>query len=261
MHSKLIATAGGCLGFGALIGWALTADRYERRMKSNQEILSDIIARQHNEILRLTSMLPYNNGPVASEDELITVAPIESVEADSENSPEENLVETDESPDDILRGETEEETRSNLRALIQEYTNNPDDVDVFVNRGERTLDVDYTPPFVVSRELYAHDPDEGDEYDKITLTYYPKLRLLLDDEDEPLDDIEHYVGWRNLKQFGGESGDPNVVFVRNRTLLTDFEVVQEPDDDPPIHVRYGMSKAEFESNKAAGVIKFRPGDE
>lgn len=154
-----------------------------------------------------------------------------------------------------------QKARANLQSLIDTYTANPDDVDMFVSKAGKTVEhAMHVPPFVVSRELYSSDPDEGDDYAKITLTYYVRDRILLDDEQEVIDEVEDYVGWRNLNRFGDESGDGDVVFVRNRRLLTDFEVVKEDEEDPPIHIRYGMSRDVFATNRAAGVIKFRDED-
>ncbi len=93
------------------------------------------------------------------------------------------------------------------------------------------------------------------------MTYFPAHRTLLDDGQEPIEDVNAYVGWKNLNRFGDESGDSDVVFIRNRALLTDFEVVREEDSDLPLHVKYGMTLPEFEVNKASGILKLRPEDQ
>jgi hypothetical protein len=84
---------------------------------------------------------------------------------------------------------------------------------------------------------------------------------LLDDDNDPVDDIAGMIGWRSLSNFGGESGDPDVVFVRNDRLLSDFEVVRDDESELPLHVKYGMSEEEFKTNKAAGTLKLRREDE
>lgn len=56
-----------------------------------------------------------------------------------------------------------------------------------------------------------------------TLTYYEGDRILSDDQDDPVEDVESTVGMRNLV-FGHLSNDENVVYVRNERLTLDFEI-------------------------------------
>lgn len=270
MHNKLIAAGAGLFSFGALVGWAITGDHFERRMKSNQEVLNEVIRRKSEEInlLKQRELIDY-----VEQDVDLTMAMLESrrdenqpelpfqEKAEDEAEPEPEEAEEEDEWEEEYSEEKTEELRTNLQNLIDSYTANPNDVDTFVSRAGRVMKRDHTPPFVISREKYAWDEEEGDDYSKITLTYYPNERLLLDDDEDPVDDVNALVGWRSLSQFGGESGDPDVVFVRNRHLMTDFEVVRDEENPIPLHVKYGMSRAEFETNKAAGVIKFRPEDQ
>ena len=294
MQSKLVAMGAGVFGFGALLSWAITADHYENKMKSNQKILLQLLRRQNQEILDLTraqflppmavdpSIEPISWDEIDDEavknaaalqkerlssdedsDESVeivaaidpSVVDVETVEVEAPAQTEAEL-EAEEVSDAII-----EERRTNLQKLIDSYTSDPDTRDEFVAKAARSIaHQDLPPPYVISRETYAHDPDgDGDSYAKITLFYHQKDRVLIDDDEDLIEDIDGYVGWRSLNQFGGESGDPDTVFVRNDRLLTDFEVVRE-EGDPPIHIRYGMSREEFRSNKAAGNIKFRDED-
>jgi len=63
-------------------------------------------------------------------------------------------------------------------------------------------------------------------YDKISLTYYEESRVLMDENDEPIDDIFYTIGCDALKNFGYENDDPDVVYVRNNKMGTDFEIVR-----------------------------------
>lgn len=156
----------------------------------------------------------------------------------------------------------EDLARSNLQAMIDKYTMDHDDNVNFITQTDIAGEVDNTPPFVISQALYASDPDEGDIYDKITVTYYERDRVLLDDDQDPIDqkEIPRMVGWNNLSRFGDQSGEMDTVFVRCRRLRTDFEVVRETEEPLPAHVQFGMGKEEFETHKASGLLKFRPGD-
>lgn len=242
MHKQLISAGAGLFGFGALVGWALTADHFEQKMREREALAFERNQALRYHIVELEKAF----------DDLAT-----DFASYKEDATEDVSAVTDEAV--VPAGETVEETRSNLQSLIDEYTANPDDSsDEFVKEAV-VMDRE-TPPFVISKEKFAWDEEEGDDYAKITLTYYPRHRLLLDDDEETVDDVATTVGWRNLSQFGGESGDPNVVFVRNRRMMTDFEVVRDEENEVPLHIKYGMGREEFNVSKAAGVLKLRPED-
>ena len=160
----------------------------------------------------------------------------------------------------IPEGETLEETRSNLQGIIDKYTASPEERDEFVAAVLEPPSQKDAAPYVITKEDFAWGEDEGSEYEKKTLTYYPGQRLLLDEDEEVLDNVPLYVGWRNLQRFGDESGDPDTVFIRNRKLRTDFEVVRELEAKPPLHVAYGMDRETFRVQRAAGLIRVRPED-
>lgn len=231
MNRKLISI--GIFGYGVLVGWAFTADHADQKAKEKEDEVEN---------LKLRLDLLRNQ---------IVVLEKQHDDTDEEDTDEEEPVDEAKT----------EEIRTNLQSLISQYTSEPDNADAFVNVALDNV-MDPTPPFVISKEKYAWDEEEGDQYAKITLTYYPKFRMLLDDDQDliPDKDIPSMVGWKNLRQFGGESGDPDVVFIRNRRLMTDFEVVKDDENDIPAHVKYGMGREEFETNKAAGIIKLRPED-
>ena len=68
--------------------------------------------------------------------------------------------------------------------------------------------------------------DEGyPHFDKITITYYENDDVLADEQDEVIPDIEAVVGYDSLGRFGDMSDDDCVVYVRNRRLGADYEIV------------------------------------
>lgn len=262
MQTKLIVVALGAFGLGALGGWAVTADIHERRFRQLEKEFDEAIGEKTRHIWALQDRaeavwIQNNSSSFHSEDfdsptNEVDIGPsqiaFDEIEEDNEDEGEE-----------VPEGETPEETRTNLQKLIDAYTADQDAKDDFVDVATESTN-DKTPPFVISRFVYAYD-EEGTSYEKITLTYFPHDRVLLDDEEDPIEDVGNTVGWRNLSQFGNESEDPNVVFVRNRRLETDFEVIKEDDAQLPLHVKYGMEKEEFRVNKAAGLIKLRQEDD
>lgn len=242
MRSRIIYSALG-FGVGTLVGWAITADIYEKRTREERASYDEMIRDKTEHIWALQDRL---DNPVVE----VPQPEPERVQAEVPQ------VEAVEEPID----ETVETTRSNLQSLIDMYTADEVAQSEFSQQVAVAVEQENSAPYVISREKYAYD-EEGHYYSKITLYYYPDDRVLLDDDEEPIADVARHVGWRNLSRFGDESGDPGVVFVRNDKLESDFEIVREEDTPLPLHVKYGMEKEEFRANRAAGLIKLRQEDE
>lgn len=313
MNSKLIITAAGAFGMGALWGWALTGDHQATKARSNRDALRDVIRNQAVRIGRLQSNmdpllvqktinggsedhetdepLPFESVEPGTSARLIEqaklrsititpagdgmgsielVTPVDEVGADIGQTDEHGVREdthdeahfTEDDEQAFPDGETEEETRTNLQSLIERYSANQDDVDTFVNISEPHTKADFTPPFVISQARYAWDDSNdgmSNSYSKISVTFYPKQNTLLDEDDELIADIGSTVGWESLRQFGFESTDADVVFVRNHRLETDFEVIRDTENPLPPHITFNMGKEEYRTNKAAGLINFERG--
>ena len=71
---------------------------------------------------------------------------------------------------------------------------------------------------------YVIKPEEFDTvgYDVVSLTYYAD-KVLVDEDDNPIEDIDYLVGEDSLDHFGEYEDDS--VFVRNDDLKTDFEIL------------------------------------
>lgn len=288
MQNKLIVAAVGTFGLGALVGWAISADIHENQLIDERASYDKMIKEKTEHIWALQDRIERNwVATVSSNDSSLTqpigevvnssqmelivdindvvggwgvTQPVNQFETKEEPVVVEESVPEETEEESVPEGETPEETRTNLQNLIDTYTADQDAQEEFVNIATRSVDIDKTPPYVISRAMYAWD-EEGDSFAKITLTYFPRDRVLLDDDEDPIADVASTVGWRSLSQFGSESEDPDVVFVRNRRMETDFEVIKEDESDLPLHVRYGMEKEEFHVNRAAGRIKLRQEDD
>lgn len=77
-------------------------------------------------------------------------------------------------------------------------------------------------PYIITVDMYMAN-DEA--YDQISLTYYSGDKVLVNDADAIVDDVDQAVGASNLDKFGEESGDPYTVYVRNDKRQADFEIV------------------------------------
>lgn len=75
-------------------------------------------------------------------------------------------------------------------------------------------------PVVISPDEYG----EIDDYEMISLIYYSD-GILADDDDNPLEDIGHTVGFDSLNTFGEYEDDS--VFVRNDRLHCYYEILKD----------------------------------
>jgi hypothetical protein len=264
MNTKFIASGAALAGagVGAVFAWAITADRAERRSRS----MLDELTRMEKVFREKVSYAAH----LEMENEKLNVR-VDELEqqlfSEDENSPGETateIVSPDTDIEVIPEGETPEETRAKLRDQISRYTSDPEIAERIGDMGRVVVESSrQEPPFVISAAEFAVEgDDEGNDYDKKTITFYERHRVLLDEDDEvvPQEDIERMVGWRNLNRFGDQSNDADVVYIRNRALDIDFEVVRELEEEPPLYVRLGMDKESYETRRSAGLIKFREGD-
>ena len=84
-----------------------------------------------------------------------------------------------------------------------------------INRNDKRI-------FVISLEEFM----SNDNYQQAEILYSPSRNKFYDNESEEIDDVEMYIGKGNLF-WGFHSNDKNVVYIRNKDLRTDFEVIRE----------------------------------
>lgn len=82
---------------------------------------------------------------------------------------------------------------------------------------------DCDEPYVITLEEFSA---ERMDFDKTSISYYEEDDTLLDDGDEVIDDVDGTIGDSALSSFGEGNPSPDVVYVRNERLGTDFEVVR-----------------------------------
>lgn len=88
-----------------------------------------------------------------------------------------------------------------------------------INRADKRI-------FVISLDEFM----SNDNYQQSEILYSPSRQMFFDNESEPIDDIEMYIGKGNLF-WGMHSGDKNIVYIRNKDLRTDFEVIRENEEE------------------------------
>lgn len=62
------------------------------------------------------------------------------------------------------------------------------------------------------------------DYTQVTLTFFERDEVLIDEREDRIDDKDAMVGEENLLRFGHGSKDPNVVYIRNDVRKVDVEV-------------------------------------
>lgn len=258
MNFKFIASLAGAAGVGASWAWAITADRAEvraRRMAEDYISLVESVQEVIAENIHLSDQLESANDRIDNLEHRL----MPEGEAPDLSDPNVSL----KAAADLIPEEAPEPTeaelevqRTDLQNLIAPYVNNPQIQEEFVESARVAIaSANDVEPFVISMEEFAHG-DDGADYAKTTVHFYGKHQTLLDEMDEavPQNEVENYVGWRNLRRFGDESGRPDVVYVRNHKMETDFEVELYENEDLPLHVQYNMSQPEFDTMSKAGKL-------
>lgn len=111
---------------------------------------------------------------------------------------------------------------------------------------------DSNGPYIISFEEWLADDLN---HDQITVTYYSEDDVLVDDREQPIQDIEGNVGSRWASNFGYGSKDPKIVYVRNEVRGLDYEI--QLKDGSYADAILGIQH----SSGRPGVRRFRGDDE
>lgn len=100
-----------------------------------------------------------------------------------------------------------------LNALASKYAGNP---------------VDSSKPRVITVHDYTiSDPNNiGENYLKVGIKYFQGDNVFTDEDDVMIPHAERFVGYKVKEQFGELSDDPDIVYIRNDSNKTDYEVVK-----------------------------------
>lgn len=76
-------------------------------------------------------------------------------------------------------------------------------------------------PYLISdQEFFNH----REHYQKLTVMYYRASDTLADSQELPIRDIRGTIGLGTTDKFGSNPDEPNILYVRNERIETDFEV-------------------------------------
>ena len=105
------------------------------------------------------------------------------------------------------------EKKEEILAYAEELRNNG-----YLSKDEEVKPV--TKPYVIAPEEFG----DNEDYDTESLTLYSD-GVLTDDFDNVIEDVDGLIGADSLTHFGEYEDDS--VFVRNDTLRTDYEILQD----------------------------------
>ena len=121
------------------------------------------------------------------------------------------------------------EVKPALKALAAKY--NDGVVEPEAEAEEEVVEVDDTPEVIdigddspitiIGMSDFANSQYE---YEQVTLTYYTD-DIVTDEQDNPINEPEKFLGDEALVSFGLNDTDENVVYVRNHDTKTEYEII------------------------------------
>ncbi len=110
-------------------------------------------------------------------------------------------------------------------------------------------------PYIISYEEFSDNPFGFSEQ---TLTFYEGDEQLVDPNDVPIYSPGEVVG---PLVFGKGSGDPNIVYVRNKRLKVQYEIIRDPGHFAQERLGLEYEEREDEQDlKHSAIRRFRPED-
>ncbi|MFA6661458.1 MAG: hypothetical protein WCS56_00325 [Bacilli bacterium] len=78
-------------------------------------------------------------------------------------------------------------------------------------------------PEIITSQSFV---DEYPDHQKLTLNYYAGDDILVDEDDNPIEDVEIVVGYDSLNHFGEYGPEEDVLYVRNLKFEIDYEIIR-----------------------------------
>lgn len=153
---------------------------------------------------------------------------------------------------EVTEEELGEPTQPSVTVVNNIFTNPPEDPEDNFNYEAEMRNRTEDAPYVITNEEYFANEKE---YEQVSVTYYEGDDVLVDAQEMPIDETDKTVGDYNLQRFGHGSKDPNIVYVRNEVLETEFEIAKSTGS-------YADEVLGFQHSQPRPTMrKFRRGDD
>lgn len=146
---------------------------------------------------------------------------IESPEEDEEY--DDSDLEEDDPAEDSLEDD-DDEVENEEPAEEAQVLNIFDNEEIYQELPEELIvkEEDQGEIFIISEYKFFNDDVD---FEKNTVTYYKGDYTLADERDQVIQNVDRTVGRQHLDMFGTESTNEKTVYVRNKWLGTDFEIL------------------------------------
>jgi hypothetical protein len=242
-HDALLAGVGAAaFGGGLAAGYLLARHRIQRRFQQDLDQLKAHYATkakiaERAGLLEHFEVVPALGTTRLRRDEAGSVGPYRDVparrvvraESDIDGGPE-HAGSDGEGPD----GQPEAEDDG--PEVVYDPSDDLDPVQLPGNSGEP--DSRGPGPYVISEAEFF---GEQENYAKLSIMYYQKDNVLVDDKAEPIPDIRATVGPDIAQKFGLDPENPYIVYVRNDKLEVDFEVALDYGAYVEVVLNYGQA--------------------
>jgi len=117
-----------------------------------------------------------------------------------------------------------DESRLTPKADLYPEDDEPEEEDEFESTPIEEMDTEKENIFMIPQDDFM---ESNENFEVISLTYYAEDGILTDERDEPVPDPENILGPNPFAAFGtDELEDPNVIYIRNERMSTDFEIIR-----------------------------------
>lgn len=132
---------------------------------------------------------------------------------------------TEQEPDDSLSADPEVldilETQNVFEQPQSDVADDGWDYEGELERRTALRDNDH--PYIIHKDEFFGNST----YDKTSLVYFEGDDVLIDEDSTVVDPRKDVVSEEDLTRFGYGSGDPNIIYIRNDSLKSDFEICRD----------------------------------
>lgn len=217
-----VGVSGAAVGFG--VGYAVSKKRHEKIADAEIESVKETYSKAKENLLKpdLEAVVAEEKPKFGVQSGSVTLvgASVDAVDLGYISTEDELGVEPE--PEAVSAKTSNVFTKyGDAKDRVEAVETTVDEVEVSLELSKESD----TEPYLISIDDF-HD-GAGDNYSKQSVTYYVQDRVLIDEREEIIPNRDETVGAWAFENFGNLSLDPEVVYVRNKKLMIDFEVTRD----------------------------------